>query len=414
MTQSKTPFAQRDGRASAPPTTRPTALFGVLAVGAVIGVLFGTLRWWLEESPAPPDFGRFTCHEAESAADRRAREEGQALLERMHRLGLPQGLSQADPLARIRDSASAPCTEPIRSGAGIHCRGAGLRTVDGVDFYENCDLGLVRIGLVESPQLGELNNRSLFFVVKAISVRSDRRLGTHIPRLIFWTVGTAPTFEAIEVAVGEVDSLRSFLTHAARLYSTPMFEDCRLDGRSIVCPSTVASRIDDERTFEGVGSRTVPRGLPGVANPLFVGGRLYPYDIAYRVVGERLRSQGARVSGSIVSDADAIPARPAGGFRRRQDLQFVLKTFLLRWGFSLLMLGAMFGTVWQRRRKAKATLREYDAGERCIGCDGVDVVIEGDRVRCAACGHEASLSDIRRAKVSDAEIERLQTDDRDL
>lgn len=57
---------------------------------------------------------------------------------------------------------------------------------------------------------------------------------------------------------------------------------------------------------------------------------------------------------------------------------------------------------WQYR--ARQRLREFDAGRRCVQCEGTDVSVQGDVVHCNACNYSDSLSAIARAKLSDKEI----------
>lgn len=60
-----------------------------------------------------------------------------------------------------------------------------------------------------------------------------------------------------------------------------------------------------------------------------------------------------------------------------------------------------------RQRRAHMLLADYDAGLRCIACDGMDTVVEGDRVECRICTYVSSLSTLRRSKVDDEEIAQL-------
>lgn len=57
--------------------------------------------------------------------------------------------------------------------------------------------------------------------------------------------------------------------------------------------------------------------------------------------------------------------------------------------------------LWARRtHKAKQRIAEIDAGKRCLGCGELGCTVDGDVVRCAECGHVASLSRLRAEQIS--------------
>ncbi len=63
---------------------------------------------------------------------------------------------------------------------------------------------------------------------------------------------------------------------------------------------------------------------------------------------------------------------------------------------------------WQYRRLAgRKKMAELDRGERCISCEGSHVEHKADVVQCLDCGYRASLSKLRTAQISEAEIDEL-------
>lgn len=82
--------------------------------------------------------------------------------------------------------------------------------------------------------------------------------------------------------------------------------------------------------------------------------------------------------------------------------------------FALLALAAAIMTA-MKRAAARRHLAEIDAGRRCIACEGTEVTVEGDVVRCAACGHRASLRALGSVRLSAQEIDDMtRPDDRRL
>jgi hypothetical protein len=74
---------------------------------------------------------------------------------------------------------------------------------------------------------------------------------------------------------------------------------------------------------------------------------------------------------------------------------------------ALLLIAAVITTVYFRLRsdRARERLAEVDRGARCVACGATDVEIEGDEVRCADCGHCASLSRLRAEKIDPSELD---------
>jgi hypothetical protein len=64
-----------------------------------------------------------------------------------------------------------------------------------------------------------------------------------------------------------------------------------------------------------------------------------------------------------------------------------------------------FSLVWAAKRaSARRRLAEYDAGKRCIGCEGTEMRVANGQAQCQTCGHTASLADLQRVKLTEAEI----------
>jgi rRNA maturation endonuclease Nob1 len=82
--------------------------------------------------------------------------------------------------------------------------------------------------------------------------------------------------------------------------------------------------------------------------------------------------------------------------------------------FALLALAAAVMTA-MKRAAARRQIEEIDGGKRCIACEGTEVSVEGDVVRCAACGHRASLRALGSVRLSAQEINDMtRPDDRRL
>lgn len=73
-------------------------------------------------------------------------------------------------------------------------------------------------------------------------------------------------------------------------------------------------------------------------------------------------------------------------------------------GFAL--LSVVLAALARRSRQSQAGQRfaEFESGRRCVGCDSASVVIDGDRVRCVACGYETTLSAIRKERIGINEV----------
>lgn len=68
-----------------------------------------------------------------------------------------------------------------------------------------------------------------------------------------------------------------------------------------------------------------------------------------------------------------------------------------------------------KRAAARKLLAEIDAGKRCVACEGADVAVTGDTVRCQACGHVASLRALGAVQLNAREIDDMtRPDDRRL
>jgi hypothetical protein len=88
---------------------------------------------------------------------------------------------------------------------------------------------------------------------------------------------------------------------------------------------------------------------------------------------------------------------------------------MFRINLALFVLIGAYVAWWLRQRRARQRLREIDEGRRCVACDGTQLAADGSFARCLRCGHVASLSALRAAKVSESEIADVtKPDDRRL
>ncbi|MDP3275143.1 MAG: hypothetical protein Q8Q09_08115 [Deltaproteobacteria bacterium] len=71
---------------------------------------------------------------------------------------------------------------------------------------------------------------------------------------------------------------------------------------------------------------------------------------------------------------------------------------------KLCVIAAVFAAWKYRQFSARKRLREFDAGRRCVACDGTDMTIAGDLVRCNGCNYSDSLNAIAKTQLSDREI----------
>ena len=64
----------------------------------------------------------------------------------------------------------------------------------------------------------------------------------------------------------------------------------------------------------------------------------------------------------------------------------------------------VYGVWFWKRVNARRRLEDFDAGRRCLSCEGTEVEVREGRVHCRACGHVASLAELNRVKLSSREI----------
>jgi hypothetical protein len=68
--------------------------------------------------------------------------------------------------------------------------------------------------------------------------------------------------------------------------------------------------------------------------------------------------------------------------------------------------------IWAvKRANARKLLAEYDAGTRCIGCEGTNVQVANGVVQCMQCGHAQPLATLRAVKLSESEIAAMSRPD---
>lgn len=66
---------------------------------------------------------------------------------------------------------------------------------------------------------------------------------------------------------------------------------------------------------------------------------------------------------------------------------------------------ALTYSVWLvRRSRARQRLRAIDEGTLCVACHGSELLVSDDIAHCQRCGHRVSLTALRNATLTDADI----------
>jgi hypothetical protein len=78
---------------------------------------------------------------------------------------------------------------------------------------------------------------------------------------------------------------------------------------------------------------------------------------------------------------------------------------------ALVTVALLYGVWLYRRHVGAKALAEVERGQRCVACNGNDVVPEGAGVRCRKCGHFTDLAWLNRASVDPKEMAELAKPD---
>jgi hypothetical protein len=81
----------------------------------------------------------------------------------------------------------------------------------------------------------------------------------------------------------------------------------------------------------------------------------------------------------------------------------VVKT-VVKLSIALLTVVVAYVVHQKRQYDSRRKLALIDAGRMCIACEGIDMKVEGDAIRCCTCGQVVSLAALERTAVSSREI----------
>lgn len=59
---------------------------------------------------------------------------------------------------------------------------------------------------------------------------------------------------------------------------------------------------------------------------------------------------------------------------------------------------------WWRRRVGLRRQREFDAGARCLRCDGTTMQVAGDQATCLDCRYSVSLAKLRANAITEKDL----------